>query len=228
MVCRPSVYALTLGAVNPADIASLRVEYETNGLSRRDLGSDPFREFSAWFEAAVAAGVNQPNAFVLATATPDGTPSARAVLMKDFSSAGLVFYTNSASRKGRELAGNPRAAACFVWMELHRQVRVEGSVTRVGDDVADEYFRSRPLGSKLAAAASPQSEVVAGRSALEARLAEVSRESTDGEVSRPSAWVGFQIAPDQFEFWQGRPDRFHDRFRYRLVDGAWVIERLAP
>lgn len=209
-------------------MATLRIEYETAGLSRAQMASDPFVEFSTWFEAAAAAGVNQPNAFVLATATPEGAPAARAVLMKDLTPAGLTFYTNRASRKGVELAANPRAAACFVWMDLHRQVRIEGAIAPVDDATSDEYFDSRPPGARLAAAASAQSSVVEGRADLDARLAELRRQYPDGAVPRPADWGGFLLVPEVFEFWQGRPDRFHDRIRYRREGDSWVRERLAP
>ena len=214
--------------MEPSDLAALRIEYESVGLSRADMSADPYDQFNEWFEVAVAAGVNQPNAFVLATATPDGVPSARAVLMKDMSADGLVFYTNTISRKGRELADNPRAAACFVWMDLHRQVRLEGPVESVDAGIADAYFRSRPGGSRLAAAASPQSTVVERRSMLDDRLAELAAAHPDGDIPRPDWWGGFRIVPDGFEFWQGRPNRFHDRIRYRRQNTAWVLERLAP
>lgn len=214
--------------MEPSEVAALRIEYESVGLSRADMSADPFDQFNEWFEAAVAAGVNQPNAFVLATATPDGVPSARAILMKDMSADGLVFYTNTLSRKGSELAENPRAAACFVWLDLHRQVRLEGPVLSVDAATADAYFRSRPGGSRLAAAASPQSTVVERRALLDDRWAELAAAHPDGDVPRPGWWGGFRIAPDGFEFWQGRPNRFHDRIRYRRQDTTWILERLAP
>jgi pyridoxamine 5'-phosphate oxidase len=214
--------------VDPEEIASLRTDYQTAGLSRSGLADDPYRQFEHWFEDALAAGVDQPNAFVLATATDDGTPSARAVLMKDMSDDGLVFYTNRDSRKGQELAANPRAAACFVWLPLHRQVRIEGVVGAVDDKSSDRYFRSRPLGARLAAAASPQSQVVPDRSALDRAYAELEERYPDGDVPRPPRWGGYAIVPSMFEFWQGRANRFHDRFRYSRQGDRWLIERLAP
>lgn len=214
--------------MDTSQIAALRVEYETVGLDIFDLAADPIDQFDAWFGAAVAAGVNQPNAFVLATAGADGSPSARAVLMKDIGPSGLVFYTNRTSRKGRELAENPRAAACFVWIDLHRQVRLEGPVHAVPEDVSDAYFASRPPGSRLAAAASPQSAVVESREVLDARWRDLAAKHPDGNVARPEAWGGYLIEPDAYEFWQGRPNRFHDRLRYRRQGGEWVVERLAP
>lgn len=209
-------------------IARLRIEYEAVGIDETDVDTDPVRQFHVWFGEAVAAGIEQPNAFVLATTGPDGRPSARAVLMKGFGPEGLAFYTNRSSRKGMELAANPWAAACFVWPGLHRQVRVEGEVQGVSDQESDAYFGGRPAGARLAAAASPQSRVVAGRQWLEERLDELRRRFPDGEVPRPEEWGGYRIVPDVFEMWQGRPDRFHDRIRYLRREGAWSIERLAP
>lgn len=210
------------------DLASLRIEYEAAGIDPSSMADDPLEEFVVWFEAAAEAGVPQPNAFVLATATPDGIPSARAVLLKEIDEQGLGFYTNLTSRKGRDLSENPRAAACFVWMELHRQIRVEGAVSRLGDDSADAYFASRPPGSRLAAAASHQSEVVPGRDVLEAAYRELEEEYPEGDVPRPAEWGGFRILPEMYEFWQGRPHRFHDRVRYHRAGEAWMKERLAP
>lgn len=214
--------------MDPEEIASLRTDYETAGLNRPDLAHDPFRQFEHWFEDAMMAGVDQPNAFVLATVAEDGAPSARAVLMKDISVGGLVFYTNRDSRKGQELAANPGAAACFVWPTLHRQVRLEGVVELVDDERSDQYFQSRPVGAKLAAAASPQSRVVSNRSVLDRAYAELEERYPEGDVPRPPSWGGYAIVPSMFEFWQGRPNRFHDRFRYRLEGDRWQIERLAP
>lgn len=209
------------------DLASLRIEYEAVGIDPSSMADNPLTEFVVWFNAAMEAGVDQPNAFVLATATRDGVPSARAVLLKEINESGLGFYTNVTSRKGLELVENPRAAACFVWMELHRQVRVEGKVVRIDDASADVYFASRPPGSRLAAAASPQSDVVS-REELEERYRELEERFPDGEVPRPPAWGGFRILPEMYEFWQGRPHRFHDRVRYRKKGDGWLKERLAP
>jgi pyridoxamine 5'-phosphate oxidase len=210
------------------DIAALRVEYESVGIDPADMADDPVEEFTSWFAAAAEAGVSELNAFVLATATPDGRPSARAVLLKEIGPEGLSFFTNLDSRKGRELRDNPKAAGCFVWIDLHRQIRVEGHVIQVPDDIADAYFASRPPGSRLSAAVSAQSEVVESRSVLDQAYEELQEKHPDGDVPRPPRWGGFLIVPDAFEFWQGRPNRFHDRVRYRLVGESGVKERLAP
>lgn len=209
-------------------MASLRVDYETAGIDEADMADDPVDEFRGWLSEAVAAGVEQANTFVLATATPDGAPSARAVLLKDLSESGFVFYTDKGSRKGRELSANPRAAACFVWLGLHRQIRVEGVVEAVDDHTSDQYFATRPPGARLAAAASEQSQVVPDRPHLERLYAALAAQHPDGDLARPEAWGGFRIRPEEMEFWQGRPNRFHDRIRYRRQGSGWIKERLAP
>lgn len=209
-------------------ISSLRIEYEQEGLSRSEMATDPYSEFLIWYEEADAAGVHQVNAFVLSTADVEGRPSARAVLAKAVDEEGIIFYTNRLSRKGRELADNPHAAATFLWLDLHRQIRVEGEVTPVADTVADEYFSSRPPGARLGAAASPQSSVVPDRATLDQEFAELEMRYPDGDVPRPDHWGGYRISWGVAEFWQGRPNRFHDRIRYRKKDDAWIKERLAP
>ena len=209
-------------------LLTLRTEYESAGLSRSDLTDDPSDLFARWFSEALDAGLAEPHAFVLATADSRARPSARTVLMRETNSGGIVFYTNYGSRKGAELAENPRAAGVFLWLPLHRQVRVEGRVVKAPGDQSDAYFRSRPPGSRLGAVASPQSRPVPGRAWLEERMEELWRQFPDGAAPRPSEWGGYRIVPDCYEFWQGRPNRFHDRFEYRRRDGAWVAERLAP
>jgi pyridoxamine 5'-phosphate oxidase len=197
-------------------------------LSEADVDPDPVRQFRAWFEQAQAAGVADPTAMTLATATPDGRPSARVVLLKGLGPDGFVFFTNYDGRKGRELAANPRAALVFFWPELERQVRIEGTVEPVSPAESDAYFRSRPVGARLGAWASPQSEVIPSREALERRLRELEAQYPDGEVPRPPHWGGYRVRPEAVEFWQGRPNRLHDRLRYRRVPGGWRLERLAP
>ncbi len=200
-----------------------------HGLSEADLAPDPFAQFQAWFDTALAAGLPEPNAMTLATATPDGRPSARMVLIKGVDSRGFVFYTNYESRKGRELEANPWAALVFYWPELERQIRIEGRVERVAAEESDAYFASRPLGSRLGAWASPQSQVIPGRDVLEARLRDLEARFASGDVPRPPHWGGYRVVPEAVEFWQGRPSRLHDRLRYtRQADGRWAIERLAP
>ena len=196
-------------------------------LHEEDLDRDPLVQLQRWLAEARDAGVELPEATTLATATRDGSPSARMVLLKDAGDGGLTFYTGYESRKGNELAENPRAALVLYWHPFGRQVRVEGSVERIKPEQSDDYFRSRPLGSRLSAAASRQSEVVSSREELERAAAELGRRSGE-EVPRPESWGGYRLAPELWEFWQHRLDRLHDRFRYRPGAGDWIIERLAP
>jgi len=213
--------------LNQEEAARLRAEYESEGLVAAEMSDDPFSEFHVWLSGVIAVGFPEPNSFVLATVGEGGKPSARAVLMKEFSSDGIVFYTNMDSRKSRDMKANPRAAATFVWIPLHRQVRFEGRVYQVEAALADAYFSTRPRGAQIAAHASKQSQVVT-QEKLEAAFAQLSSEFGNDEIPRPENWGGWRLVPDSVEFWQGRPNRFHDRIHYRLGDSGWVKERLAP
>lgn len=209
------------------NIAALRRDYMGERLDEGDLAADPFTQFHRWFDEALRAELPMPNAMTLATAGADGAPSARIVLLKGIDHGGFVFYTNYRSRKGRELAANPRAALVFHWNDLEREVRIEGSVEQVSAAESDDYFASRPLPSRHAAIASPQSEVVASRAVLEAGFA--AAEAAHGDSApRPAHWGGYRVTPASVEFWQGRPSRLHDRLLYTLQDGHWTISRLAP
>jgi pyridoxamine 5'-phosphate oxidase len=197
-------------------------------LREEDVDPDPLRQFAAWFEAAEAAGVAAPEAAALATASPDGSPSVRMVLVKQHDERGFAFYTGYESRKGQELAGNPRAALLFYWSPLGRQVRIEGPTERTTAEETEAYVRSRPRASQLSALASSQSRPVESREALERRVAELAA-AHPGDPPLPEAWGGFRISPESFEFWQNRDDRLHDRLRYtRGSDGNWQVERLGP
>lgn len=210
-------------------IADLRREYTQHGLSESEVAADPFVQFHVWFDHALSAQLPEPNAMTLATATTDGRPSARVVLLKGFDQRGFVFYTNYQSRKGDELEANQWAALVFFWPELERQIRIEGRVERVSPQESDDYFASRPAGSRLGAWASPQSEVIFGRNVLEQRLSVFSAQYADQDIPRPPHWGGYRVVPTALEFWQGRPSRLHDRLRYRRSDDQrWTLERLAP
>ena len=213
----------------PLDIAALRHDYVAHGLRRADLDPDPIKQFGIWFGEAAAAQIRDVNAMTLATATAEGTPSARIVLLKAISDRGFVFFTNYHSDKGRQLDANPRAALCLFWVQLERQIRIEGAVEKTSREESEEYFRSRPLGSRLGAWTSGQSEVIANRETLEDRLAEVTTQYEGADVPLPPHWGGYRVKPTSIEFWQGRTNRLHDRLRYtRHADGQWRIERLAP
>jgi pyridoxamine 5'-phosphate oxidase len=205
----------------------MRVSYERAELVETEAGNDPIELFTRWFDDAVAADVVEPNAMTLATVDREGRPSARIVLMKRFGAFGFDFFTNLESRKGRELAANPHAALLFWWDVLHRQVRIEGSVTLVPSEEADAYYASRPLGSRIGAWASRQSEVVTGRTQLDEQEAAAAARLGENPP-RPSFWGGFRVYPDVMEFWQGRRNRLHDRLRFTRSEEGWLRERLSP
>ena len=209
------------------DYAALRTEYMKARLDRGDLPADPFAAFGKWFAEAERAGIPEPSAMSLATVGSDGTPSVRIVLLKGLSPSGFTFFTDFRSRKGMDLAAHPRAALLFFWQELERQVRVIGAVTRIAQAEAEEYYQSRPLGSRIGAWASHQSSVIPDRAWLEQRVAEAERQHGK-EPPLPPHWGGFRLAPEEFEFWQGRESRLHDRLRYRKDETGWTIERLSP
>lgn len=211
----------------PAD--SSRYDHAAGGLRRRDLDPDPIKQFATWFNGAIEAQIRDVNAMSLATVSPAGRPSVRIVLLKGFDHSGFVFFTNYDSEKGRDLAANPHAAACFYWIELDRQVRITGTVEKTDREESEHYFHSRPLGSQLGAWASRQSEPVDARRVLDARMAQITERFEGKTIPLPPHWGGFRIKPDRIEFWQGRPNRLHDRFRYVLeAEGGWHIERLSP
>jgi pyridoxamine 5'-phosphate oxidase len=202
---------------------------DEQGLSEGDVDPDPLVEFRSWYRLAEEAGVTQPDAMTLATATPDGVPSARMVLLKGVDDGGFVFFTNYESRKASELSENPRAALILYWSAIRRQVRITGRAERLSQPESEEYFRTRPRGSRLAAWASHQSEVIADRSVLEDEYRRLESEYADADVPLPPFWGGYRVTPEVVEFWMGRENRLHDRLRYtRQRDGSWAVERLAP
>ena len=210
------------------DLAALRAEYAREGLAEADAGSDPVALCARWIDEAVTAGIHEPNAMALATADESGRPSVRTVLLKGFASDGAVFYTNYDSRKARELAVNPWASAVLLWRELQRQVRIEGRVSRVDPAQSDAYFGSRPRGAQIGAVASRQSQPIENREALETRVADTERAFDGRDVERPEHWGGYRIDLEVMEFWQGRPDRIHDRLRFARAGDGWSRERLQP
>ncbi|MBL9208223.1 MAG: pyridoxamine 5'-phosphate oxidase [Opitutaceae bacterium] len=210
--------------------ADLRKDYSLAGLAEKDLARDPFRQFETWFQEAEAARIPEPNAMVLSTATKEGRPSSRTVLLKAMDGRGFVFFTNYESRKGREIENNPAASLLFPWIGLERQVIVEGTLHRVTREESTAYFHSRPRTSQLGAWVSRQSSVVADRSALESSMKALEQKYAGAEVPIPPFWGGYRLAPDAVEFWQGRRSRLHDRLRFRRdrPGGNWVVERLSP
>ena len=220
-------------------LADLRQDYSLQSLDITDVSNDPIEQFKHWFDEAIKSELLEPNAMTLATATTDGKPSARIVLLKGIENQGFVFFTNYESKKGKEMADNPQAALCFNWLELQRQVRIEGTIEKIAEADSDAYFQSRPVGSRIGAWASPQSQVINSRALIEENeksykkqfhviARDEARGGTDIEIPRPAHWGGYVLKPTMIEFWQGRSSRLHDRICYVFEDNAWKIERLAP
>jgi pyridoxamine 5'-phosphate oxidase len=210
-------------------IATLRRDYQQGfTLDVALVDPDPFEQFTEWFNFAVKSGIREPNAMSLATVNGDGKPSVRVVLMKDYSEAGFVFYTNYQSRKGIELATNPHAALVFLWVDLERQIRIEGSVSKISEAQSEAYFNARPRSAQIGAIISAQSSVLSSRDELQKKKQELELNSEGKELTKPKEWGGYCVSPTQFEFWQGQASRMHDRIRYQLVNNAWVIDRLSP
>ena len=211
------------------DLTSLRAKYTTRGLDIKDLNQDPFMQFEKWFNEAINAKLTEPNAFSLATVGNDMMPSIRTVLLKIFDEKGFVFFTNYKSTKAKQIEENPKAAALFAWLDLERQVKIEGTIEKISSTESLKYFLSRPKGSQIGAWVSHQSEVITSRSLLEQKFDEIKKKFLKGEVPFPSFWGGYAIKPIRIEFWQGGQDRLHDRFLYELQeDNTWTISRLAP
>ncbi|MCU7495414.1 MAG: pyridoxamine 5'-phosphate oxidase [Ignavibacteria bacterium] len=210
------------------DLASIRRDYILKTLNEEDIDPDPVKQFKKWLNEAIEACVNEPTAMALATSTKEGIPSVRIVLLKKVTQEDFVFFTNYTSRKGRQLLENPHAALAFYWPELERQVRIEGSVTRLPEEASDEYFNSRPPGSRIGAWASPQSQVIPNRAFLEEMMLKYQKQFQSLKIERPSYWGGFSLKPSLIEFWQGRESRLHDRIQFTKTDNKWKAERLAP
>jgi len=215
--------------MNQEQLENLRQEYKTASLSETDSKADPIKQFELWFNEAIEAKVTESNAMTLSTATSEGRPSARIVLLKGVQDGGFVFYTNYLSRKGKEITKNPLGALTFFWPAMERQIRIEGTIEKVSKELSDKYFQSRPKGSQIGALASPQSQEIAGRELLEKKWAELETEYDGKVVPKPSFWGGYILKPRLIEFWQGRPSRLHDRILYKKIDNKnWKKVRLAP
>jgi pyridoxamine 5'-phosphate oxidase len=209
-------------------ISDIRKTYSTGALNESDVLANPIEQFKVWLQQAIEAEMLEPTAMTLATATKDGKPSARTVLLKNVDEHGFVFYTNYDSRKANELSENPNAALLFLWDRLERQVRIEGTMSKVSREQSEAYFKSRPHGSQLGAWVSHQSETIASREVLEEKMRELQNKFTEGNVPLPEFWGGYTLKPESIEFWQGRPSRLHDRLRYLKISEGWKIERLSP
>jgi pyridoxamine 5'-phosphate oxidase len=209
-------------------IADIRKDYTLKSLNEIDVEANPFEQFAIWWKGAIESNIDEVNAMTLATVSTDLKPTARIVLLKDYNKDGFTFFTNYNSKKGQQLLENPNAAICFFWKELQRQVRIEGVVAKISNENSDEYFNSRPNGSKLGAWASPQSKVIENRDFLVENEESFKTEFGDNIITRPPHWGGYRLIPNYFEFWQGRSNRLHDRITYILQNGIWKIERLAP
>ncbi len=215
-------------SIEHKEIAAIREDYAKSSLSENEVLGNPIDQFKKWFSEAMVSEVTEPTAMVVSSASVDGKPSSRVVLMKDIKSDGISFFTNYNSRKGQEVVANPFVSVLFFWPELQRQVRMEAEVEKLAPEESDEYFSSRPRGSQIGAIASPQSAIINNREELEHRVAEVSAEVGDGEIQRPNFWGGFLLKPYRMEFWQGRSSRLHDRIVYKQEEGSWSINRIAP
>ncbi len=222
------VYSLDLNMIDQTELAALRQDYSQRELSKAIVAADPFDQFTKWFNEAVSSQIVEPNAMHLGTATPDGRPSGRTVLLKGFDKSGFEFFTNYGSAKARELVANPSCYLHFFWKELERQVFIRGQAAKTSEQESNEYFAARPYKSQIGAWASEQSSVIESRSVIENRFEELKEKYPEGSVPCPPFWGGFRVAPDQFEFWQGRRSRLHDRILYTRLENAWTISRLSP
>lgn len=209
-------------------IAAIRKDYQLKSLSESEVAKDPFTQFSTWWEEAVQSAIVEVNAMALSTISPEGNPSSRIVLLKGFTEQGFVFFTNYTSDKGKQIAHNQKVALLFFWKELERQVRIEGTASKIAAEESDAYFNSRPVGSRLGAWASPQSQKIADRAILDEELEKITVQFQEQEIPRPPHWGGYCVQPNKIEFWQGRSSRLHDRILYEQVDQQWQISRLAP